>query len=260
MSRHSRRDAKLTSATARYYRDELRDAREAVLADAEAYARPLQAFERLGAFLKPGAQGFAKLEPVLTQVGEQSPLAADLPGRWPAVHRPLRTLLSALREARNDVMHIGAQARSLTSNAVAICLILEDALDETLTTAGDFMVSSPVTVERWQPVSHARQLMLMHSFSFIPVVPEGADGEWRLLADYEIARYLRGATRDERRTRLAQSLREAMSFGGLESSAATLVALDDRISDVLSETRDRPVLVQSRHGEVVGILAAFDLL
>jgi len=260
MSRSSGRSAKLTRATAKYYRGELRAAREAVLADAEAYARPLQAFERLGGFLKPRAQGLAKLEPVLMGLGEQSPLAEDLPHDWPEVHRPLRTLLSLLREARNDVMHVGAQARSLTSHAVAISLILEDALDEKLTTAGDFMVASPVTVERWQPVSHARQLMLLNSFSFIPVVPEGDGDEWRLLADYDIARYLRSAPRDERRTRLTQPLHEAMGSGGLKSSAATLVDLDEAVSHVVSETDGRPVLVQAAHRGVVGILTAFDLL
>ena len=51
----------------------------------------------------------------------------------------------------------------------------------------DFMVKSPVSLETWQPVAHARQLMLMHSFSFLPVFL----GSWKLLSEAGMARYVR---------------------------------------------------------------------
>ncbi|MFD2453986.1 hypothetical protein [Ideonella paludis] len=81
-------------------------------------------------------------------------------------------------------MHTGAYARHVAADAVALCLILEDALmvqgksekQVKRLTVGDFMVSTPVVVHHWQTVEHARQLMLLNSFSYLPIWHEKSGG------------------------------------------------------------------------------------
>jgi predicted transcriptional regulator len=70
-------------------------------------------------------------------------------------------------------MHSGVYARHATESGIALCIGLEEALmveqQIVRTRVDDFMVRSAVVVHPWQPVAYARQLMLMHSFSFLPV-------------------------------------------------------------------------------------------
>ncbi|MEL2319444.1 hypothetical protein AAER40_27925, partial [Klebsiella pneumoniae] len=57
----------------------------------------------------------------------------------------------------------------------------------------DFMVRDAVTVQPWQPVAYARQLMLMHSFTFLPVK---LDEQWKLVPEVSMAKFLpRGGQR-----------------------------------------------------------------
>ena len=116
---------------ARHFRDDLRAARAAVLADAEAYALPYHALERLGRFLCPKARNLSAVAKHLETLAEDSPLSR-LSKEWPEYHRPFSALLSTARVARNDMMHVGARARHLTTLAIEGCLILEDALQQKL--------------------------------------------------------------------------------------------------------------------------------
>jgi CBS domain-containing protein len=79
-------------------------------------------------------------------------------------------------------MHTGVYARHATNAAIELCIGLEEALmvEQQIPreVVADFMVKAPVIVEPWQPVAHARQLMLMHSFSFLPVFL----GAWKLVS------------------------------------------------------------------------------
>lgn len=59
----------------RFFRDDLRNARAKALADAEAYALPLNAIERLGRFLKPSARGFASFGSQWKSLAAESELA-----------------------------------------------------------------------------------------------------------------------------------------------------------------------------------------
>ena len=68
----------------------------------------------------------------------------------------------------------------------------------------EFMVKSPVSVEPWQLVAQARHLMLMHSFSFLPV---HIDGQWKLVSEFALAKYLHlHPTPDLRKRALASQL------------------------------------------------------
>lgn len=251
------RSRELTAVEARHFRDELKAARAAVLADAEAYVLPLNAFERLGRYLRPTAFGMKKVEDALASVAAESGLVADGDERFHHLHRSFQALFTSVREARNDAMHVGARARHLTTHAVEVCLILEDALQTRLTTVGDFMVRDPVVAERWQPVSHVRHKMLENSFTFIPLAPEPTNGRWDLLADHHMARFLRVEWK-ERKKRLRMSVAEALETG-LTCSPADVLAPEMPADEAVGRLGDQPVLVMDGP-RLLGILTAFDLL
>jgi CBS domain-containing protein len=56
-----------------------------------------------------------------------------------------------------------------------------------LRTVGSLMVRAPIIVGPHQPVAQARRLMLMHSFSFLPVHWQD---EWHLLSELGLPRFL----------------------------------------------------------------------
>ena len=146
--RHTNDPARMSSVERVHLRDELKAARAAVLANAEAYAEPLHALERLGRFLNPAARGLAHLRSAMNALAEQSPLSSSIPGEWPAFHRDFPSLFETVRDSRNDVMHVGARARHLTTHLVEACTILEDALQQGLDKVADFMVQGVVTAQR----------------------------------------------------------------------------------------------------------------
>lgn len=227
-----------------------------VLADAEAYARPLHVLERLGRFLDPGAQNLGRAHVPLSEVASSSPLARTVPTQWPAYHRAFQSLLWTVREYRNDAMHVGARARHLTRHVVEVCLVLEDALSEGLSEVADFMVSSIVFVNRWQPVSYLRQQMLENSFTYIPVAPEGEE-PWLLIADHQLAQFL--SDRSDRKQRLATTVEDALASEELGWSEARKILATASIPEAVRQMRAEPLLVESDK-KVVGIVTAFDLL
>ena len=117
-------------------------------------------------------------------------------------------LYDLVKDARNDALHQGAFARHLTSHAIELALVLEDALRRRLDSpvVGDYMVRNHVCAELWQPISFIRQQMLANSFSFLPVKSSGRD--WCLISDLDIATYL-GPDALKRKPRLAQTLNAA---------------------------------------------------
>lgn len=240
----------------RFFRNELRRVRARALADAEAYAEPLHALERLGRFLDPGAFTLGRASKALSGIAAESNLAQKLSERWPQYHRPFPRLLRTVTEARNDVMHIGARARHLTTHAVEVCLVLEDALQNGLDRVSDFMVADPVVIERWQPLSLLRQQMLEHSFTFLPIRPATPDGGWLLVADHHLARFL--GERKGRLDRLAMSVGRALD-DGLGHEAARVIEADTPVSAAREQLEDRPFLVRSED-RILGIVTAFDLL
>ena len=170
-------------------------------------------------------------------------------------------LYSTVRRARNDAMHSGAYARHATSAAIELCIGLEEAVmsaNVPLTKVSDFMVKTPISVELWQPVAQARQLMLAHSFSFLPVF---FLGKWRLVSEIAMAQFLRSS--QSRSKALALSIQDATSRGLLLLPAKTLKAHDE-ISKVLGQkpTSRSPTLwlVVERNSRLAGVLSPFELM
>ena len=263
---------------ARDFRLQLQQARENALKDAEAWDGIIHVVERLGSFLLGSVGDLGKYQFSLENVAQHSPLATDIPAQWRNVHTPFDLLYSIVTDARNDALHIGATARHLTTHAIELGLILEDALrsyemDNKNKHVSDYMVRDPVCAHLWQPVSFIRQQMLTNSFSYLPV--QAATGQWCLVSDLQVAKYLQHSTNSEtqsdmatsakaankeRKRRLATSLEKATAITPLE--AKRVLANTEINSAMLEGFNGKPILVfrDDDKKELVGILTAFDLL
>ena len=170
-------------------------------------------------------------------------------------------LIEIVRQGRNDALHHGAFARHLTTKAIELSIVLEDALMTGSEKVGDYMVRDPVCAYLWQPISFIRQQMLAHSFSYLPVYVE-VDSTWKLVSDLLIAKYLRSVSDDNRKVRLAKSLQDAISQDDLRLLNAKCYHSDRRTSEVINALNGLPVLIcrKERQEDLVGILTPFDLL
>ncbi|HMN92215.1 MAG TPA: hypothetical protein PKC60_03195 [Hydrogenophaga sp.] len=255
----------LPSEERAFFRDRLREARYAALADAEGFSQMCFAIESLGKRLNPKARGMADCQNVLKRLAQTSALLPDEHDEPRAV-KHFHALFTSIREARNDVMHTGAYARHVAADAVTLCLVLEDALmvekkseeEAKRLTVGDFMVSSPVVVHHWQTVEHARQLMLLNSFSYLPI---WHDKRWWLIADIAVAKFLRPHW--PARSRLKMTLDQARQ-DGLVFARAKPVRQDIAVVDLLGK-RDQPGLWLVRKkgfpmDHLVGVLSPFELM
>jgi hypothetical protein len=249
-----------------FYRDRLREARYAALADAEGFQQMCFAIEALGKRLRPKATGLGQCRRELQGVASRSSLLPS-DGDSNRAIKPFNALFVALTEARNDAMHTGAYARHVAADAVSLCLVLEDALmvDKTddnkvqRLTVGDFMVSMPVVVKPWQTVEHARQLMLLNSFSYLPMWHEG---RWWLVSDIAVARYLRPnwPTRDL----LKLTLMAACAPDGLKLLRASPVSTSDTVHSLLEKAKPPGLWLVTGEGfpadHLVGVLSPFELM
>jgi len=240
-------------------RDQLREAREYAINDAEGYDQLLFAFERLGCALKKEIGTLKDYEGVILALAGESNLAKRIPKQWRECHTPASHLYDAVRVARNDALHQGAFARHLTAHAIQLEIILEDALMNRATTVGDFMVRNPVCAQMWQPISFIRQQMLANSFSYLPVLKQ--DDRWYFVSDLRIAQYLR-AKASERNERLAQSLSDAATHNNALLNEAKCYPAETAIDEILPDFSAVPILVCRRDEpkDLLGILTVFDLL
>ena len=253
-----------------FYRDQLRSARAAALADAEGFLAVIHTLELMGQQMKGKVLNLGRYKNKLTCVADDSPLCDEVASKCPAYHTTFSTLYDELRRARNDAVHQGAYARILTDHAVDLAIILEDALmpNSECSRVSQFMVRDVVKAESWHPVSYARQQMLKHGFSYIPVRFE--NDQWRMLSEYSVAEYLR-AYPDKRSDRLVKTIEKAKKDGlklPLVDEEHHIVGPEKLVSSILGCIGASPILVVAskrgnepeRKDELVGILTAADLL
>ena len=249
-----------------HYRDRFREARYAALADAEGFGAICFALEALGLRLLGKQAVLEQYKPKIAACAANSPVLTELPDRFPSRFKSFEALYRTVQTARNDAMHIGAYARHATEAAIELCIGLEEALmADVERTVGNVMVTSPMTVEPWQPVAHARQLMLMHSFSFLPV---RLDASWWLVSELGLAKFL-GVNGETKRANLGITI-QAAKTAGMElvelNDEADLLRADTPIADVLqrSKVQDGPMLwlvVDDKHPDhLAGVLSPFELM
>jgi hypothetical protein len=244
-----------------HYRDRFRAARYGALADAEGFGDICFALEALGLRLRGKEEALGPYAEQIRPLAQASVALSYLAERHPELFTRFNALYETVRLARNDAMHSGVYARHATNAAIELCIGLEEALmveQQILReTVADFMVKAPVTVKPWQPVGHARQLMLMHSFSFLPVFID----TWKLVPELSMARYLH--RNPDRRTLLATRIDEAAN-NGLHLLEAVVVAPDTKVADLLKENEGAGLpmlwLVSDGENDLTGVLSPFELM
>lgn len=244
-----------------YHRDQLRAARYAALADAEGFHMICFALEGLGFRLLGRKADLGRYEAKLRELSRDSVVLTEMSQCHPGMFSKFAALFELVRAARNDAMHTGVYARHATTAAIELCIGLEEALmkEQQLprTLVEDFMVKSPVIVQSWQPVAHARQLMLMHSFSFLPVQL----GSWKLVSEGDMACYLRsgGDFKD-----LLSAPIEHAARNGLRLVDATVVHLKEDVRSLLATVQGDAVprlwLVNDDNGVLCGVISPFELM
>ena len=248
-----------------HYRDCFREARYSALADAEGFDAICFALESLGLRLLGKQATLERYKPCIAERAQKSPVLTELAIELPSVFKPFEALYRTVQNARNDAMHIGAYARHATEAAIELCIGLEDALmADAKRTVGNVMVTSPTTVQGWQPVAYARQLMLMHSFSFLPV---RLDGTWCLVSELGLAKFL-GVNGETKKTRLAATIGDAKanSMEVVKVRDEDLLRVSMPVGDVLerSNVQNGPMLwlvVDDAHPEyLAGVLSPFELM
>lgn len=239
-----------------YFRDQFREARAIALQDAEAFDEIVFVIERLGSFLKRTVGDLGQYKKHIEQLAANSPLAWVVAQECPESHIPFSQLYEIVRIARNDALHQGAFARHLTTHAIELSIVLEDALMNSFDKVGEFMVRNPICAKTWHPLSFVRQIMLENSFSYLPVFIEG---KWKLVSDTQLASYL-ACEQNERKRRLIQSLESAVKEQ-LMLQKPHMCFCNESVQTALEKSEGRPVLILAEStGDLVGIITAFDML
>lgn len=248
-----------------FYRDKLREARYEALADAESFQQICFAIEALGKRLEPEKVGLGNFRECLRRLVVEDAIGADT-SNASRDSKSFDVLFTALREARNVAMHTVAYARHVTTDAVTLSLMFESALmneqmESNTTkrlTVGDFMVSTPVTVQPWQSVAQARQALLINSFTFLPMWHED---KWHLISDAAIASYLRPNW--PAKSQLNRTLSEAVK-DGLKIVQANPVNVSTNVNDLLNDNASPTLWLVTQKdyppGHLVGVLSPFELM
>lgn len=251
------------------FRDQFRKARGRAQKDAEGFEEILLCVERLGSFLEPELLGLSQYQDAIARIANRSPLASDVP-RVCSDHAPFSELYHLVREGRNRAVHEGSAARNLTHLMIVLSLTLEDALGSASTVLRDLMVSNPTCAYPWEPLSFARQKMLQHEFSFLPLwLGDSAteQGSWRFISDRGLAKYLRAESEEplegkNRTRRLTRRIGDAIDRAELTTVVAKCLAPTTPVH-VAAKGLDRQsiLVVDEEHpSRLLGIVTAFDLL
>ena len=244
-----------------HYRDRFRAARYAALADSEGFSEMCFAMEALGLRLSEKEGTLNSYHEKLRPLAQDSTVLSELTAIFPTLFTTFDALYTTVKRARNDVMHTGVYARHATKAAIELCIGLEEGLMKEQTTrrtsVADFMVKEPVILQPWQPVAYARQLMLTHSFTYLPVYIGG----WHLVSEIAMVQYLHSS--GNRPYSLAKSIEEAHGEG-LRLTPTAPVNSEDNVAELLAAAQegDSPMLwlVADQHNGICGVLTPYELM
>jgi hypothetical protein len=246
-----------------FFRDRLREARYGTLANAEGFQQMCFALEALGARLRADSGTLEKYQRFLNHLVQQN---------HPIGFQNFDLLYEAVKQARNDAMHTGAYARHAAECAVRLSLLIEEAIllqrknneDRARTTVAHFMVRTPVAAEPWHTVGHARRLMLLNSFSYLPIF---WGDKWYLLTDMDMAKMLQSLDQTGRNLVAAASIQDVLSCDAplLKLAEATIVESDDEVKTLLDGGHPGLwLVVNAKEGDgfkqLIGVLSPFELM
>jgi CBS domain-containing protein len=246
-----------------YYRDQLRRARYSALADAEGFHSICFVIEELGIRLCKRRSSLNQYEQKIQ--GLVTTQAANLAADHPDLFSTFSALYRVVRAGRNDAMHTGSYARHITSRAIELCILLEDCLMATEqvfeSLIGDFMVREPLSIDKARPVAKARQMMLTHSFSNLPV--KNGNGKWCLISDIALAKYL-AMPSEERDLRLGTDIGRAISSGNLAVNECKTWTVNNKVRELfevdLATAPSSLWLVVDSTNELVGVISPFEVM
>jgi len=248
-----------------HYRDRLRSARYAALADAEAFSGICFVVEAIGLHVLGKELSMGGYIDQIREISKDSIVLTEMPQRFPGQFSRFDALYRTMLSARNDAMHTGVHARHVTVAAIELCIGLEEAMMQeqqvARTKVRDFMVRDAVTVQAWQPIAYARQLMLMHSFTYLPVKIRE---QWKLVPETAMAKFLpRGGP--ARKEAMGCSIEEAAKRddGPLQLIDARVIRAEDEVEGLLDAVNPNVAalwLVDDGHGGLAGILSPFELM
>lgn len=233
----------------------LRNARAIVYRDAESFNEAAAVLEHAGQML---------CGEVRTGLGRYKDEICDLARQAPPSQRDrVDHLFNTVRNARNDSVHSGGYIRHHATRLVELLLILEEGLSMSAEIASDLMVQNPITAEPWHNIAAVRRAMLTNSFSFLPA--QDTNGEWKLLSDVSVVRYLKHAsTTAERNKFLGKQLQRALEKKEIELTACNRFSPTTSIDEITKVMESTPVLIVEQYDgnkeRLLGILTAFDLL
>lgn len=261
----------LTSEERIFYRDQLREARYAALADSEAFESICFAVESLGARLSGKKTNLNDYKNHLHSLSKKSSLYECLTKENPHFFSEFCVLFERLKSARNDAMHTGAFARNATAYSIEFCIMLEDAImqspsinNKDIETVANYMVKSPVIAELWHPLGYARQKMLANSFSYLPIcIPENKEMKWKLLSDVNIIQCISNRSNTERNRLMTSKIADLIEKK--EDSKPHLNLIPANTIDIKTKIKDLQIGSQNlwlitKDNNLVGVLSPFELL
>ncbi|WP_152598772.1 hypothetical protein [Janthinobacterium sp. RA13] len=244
-----------------HYRDRFRAARYAALADSEGFSEMCFAMEALGLRLSEREGTLNSYCEKIKPLAQDSTVLSQLTTIFPTLFTTFDALYNTVKRARNDVMHTGVYARHATKAAIELCIGLEEGLMKEQQTrrksVADFMVKEPVILQSWQPVAYARQLMLTHSFTYLPVYIGG----WYLVSEIAMVQYLHHG--ENRQFLLAKSIEEAHREG-LRLIPTDPVNSEDNVAELLAAAQNSDIpmlwLVADKHNGICGVITPYELM
>lgn len=252
--------ADLTPEARKHFLDDLRRARSAALADAEAFDEVIFAIERLGAFLLGQTEGLGAYRRPLSVVAARAASSWEVSGGVEALK--FERVYEMVNRARNDALHQGAAARHLASKCVELAQMLEDGLMSSGQRVKDFMVEGPVTARPFETVASVRRSLLANSFTYLPIF---ADDAWKLVGDAALVKFLRSAdSTPTRKKLLGMQMSKAIDSGLELGGSGGICQPDDLVEDWVAKLGPAPLLVvrvvPAGADDLLGVLTPFDLL
>ena len=259
---------KITTEQAIYFRNEFRKARLATERDPQDCMSIAHVLESFGTQIcESHEKRLRSLEKfskdINTFIDKHHPMDANCLSDY---HIGFSRLYNVAKFGRNDMAHRGSRARFLAPRFLELSIAMEDALMAAANTekAGDYMVRGVTTAQLCQPLSAIRQDMLINSFTSVPYFHTG---EWFVVEDLDIARYLRPNGKYEP-DRLNDTLECAIKKDTKFAKHQPLVHKPDSpITDISTDLWQQhkhhlPVLIRHPNDKqhLLGILTSSDLM